>query len=112
METKIVAFYYLESSGEGSFSENQLPFVLSEIAQEFKLSNYDIFKKCGGLKVSDYFKDIKTHVRMSLWQSVAGYKDWEQHPDNSSYLSARAQYQAENKITASIEGPFETTLHD
>ena len=112
METKIIIYHYIESSGDEDFSDTKKPFVLSEAAQEFKVDNRTIFKNCSGLKVIDYFKDKRTHIRLSFWQLSSGYEQWEQQLEISSYLKARFRFQAKNHITATLEGPFEATQYD
>ncbi|MFZ3229651.1 MAG: hypothetical protein WA160_05570 [Pseudobdellovibrio sp.] len=108
MESKIVFFSYLETHSSG-FSKDLNPFSLTVQAKELNFLNYTVFKNCGGLQIIDYFKDNKTHVRSSLWNSAASYQNWLTHPKIISYLDLRKKYHLSYQIVDYLEGPFEAT---
>lgn len=112
MDQQISFFIYTETSLAGPFTDLNRPAVLCELDAEYSKNSQQIFEASGGIKIKDYFKNESTHIRISYWQSAAGYELWRKNKNTGAYLQARADYQRARQIIESVEGPFEGGLHD
>jgi hypothetical protein len=106
VDSKVVVYLYSETSAT-DFTEAHKPFVKSDVAKKFGTANLINFKECGGLKITDRFENTKTHIRKSFWSSAEGYEQWQAKMQELGYLDERSQYQKQNHIEVTLQGPLE-----
>lgn len=107
MASSVVVYFFVEKSVQNDFSNERKPYVLSEEAAAHAAERSSAFKSCGGVKVVDYFKDSKTHIRISFWNDKNGYSEWSKLTTENTQL--REKYHKQNNISAELQGPFEAT---
>jgi hypothetical protein len=98
VDRQIVICEYKEIILDDIFSDSLKPFCLMPEAEQFRATNFKIFKLHGGLEVTDNFISSKLFIRTSTWNSNEGYGLWEADPCVQPYLFLRQIYHTKFNI--------------